>query len=112
MADESHRTSASPVNAVDGPETPDIAGIKALGRALRRPASTLTVSTANDPFYVTQARQQDAEWFAALWAQHGVRRGFHLRKIHYLLLSKVEPVLQPDSAPYRNTEECFSALQK
>src|SRR4051794_14774920 len=99
MADKPHRTSASPVNGIDEPETPDIDGIKALGLRFGRTGKSLIISQNNDPFYIRPAEQLTAEWFAELWERLAINRGSHLRRIHYRLVSTVSPILCPDGRP-------------
>jgi hypothetical protein len=43
----------------------DLRAIRDLAKALNRPIETLIV-LENDPFYVTETKQREAEWFAAL----------------------------------------------
>ena len=88
-----------------------MASIKDLSKALRRPIGTLiALSHDNDPFYLGAARQRDAEWFAALYREHGFRRGVHLRRIHYRFVSQETPIELPTGGAYLNTENCWVAL--
>jgi hypothetical protein len=78
---------------------------------LKRPIETLIVlSRLNDPFYLGDARMRDAEWFAALYREHGFSRGVHIRRIHYRLISQEEQVRLPDGSNYENTERCYDTL--
>jgi hypothetical protein len=45
------------------------------------------------------ARRRDAEWFAKIWNDLGGTRGFHLRRLHYLVVSQDPPVLLPPGPP-------------
>src|SRR5262245_8924239 len=66
------------------PETPlAYAGIKALAKQLRGPASTLyALSENSDPFYITPSRQTAAQWFKAeVWDLIDPSRGVHLRRL-------------------------------
>jgi hypothetical protein len=86
--------------------------LKALSKQLGRPLFTLyALSVANDPFIAGQpARRAAAEWFAEVWNDLGVERGFHLRRIHYAAMSQDPPILMPDGEPYINTDECADFL--
>jgi hypothetical protein len=84
--------------------------IKALAAELDRPARTLiALSDVNDPFYIGPARQRDAEWFAAIWAQLTPDKGIHIRRLHYRLVSTTTFTL-PNGQKYENTEECDKKL--
>jgi hypothetical protein len=78
---------------------------------LKRPIETLIVlSRLNDPFYLGDARMRDAEWFDALYREHGFSRGVHIRRIHYRLISQEEQVRLPDGSDYENTDRCYDWL--
>ena len=80
---------------------------KSIGRTVK---DLLALSPANDPFYAgTGARRQNAEWFAAIWADH-VAVGFHLRRIHYRMVSSTAPILKPDGSAYQNTDDDWKLL--
>lgn len=86
----------------------DYETLKARAEALRRPASTLTV-TASDPFRLTPDDIGKAEWFAALWQRFGAA-GMHLRRLHYQLVSQTRPLKMWDGSSYLNTDQCFAAF--
>jgi hypothetical protein len=87
-------------------------GLEALAKQLGRPMSTLYVlNWHNDPFMASQSsRLAMAEWFAQVWNDLGVGRGFHLRRIHYAAISQDPPILMPSGKPYINTQECADFL--
>ena len=64
----------------------DYDSLKAMAKAIGRPVTDLlALSPSADPFYIGDgARRQAAEWFAAVWAEHGAA-GSHLRRLHYQL---------------------------
>ena len=90
----------------------DHESLKALAESLGRPLYTLHVLDAKtDPFMAGQpARKRDAEWFAKVWTRVGGVRGFHLRRMHYRVVSQKKHVLMPDGRPYTNTEPCVNTL--
>src|SRR5262249_59368554 len=51
-----------------------------------------------------------AEWFAEVWTRVGGERGFHLRRLHYRVMSQDPPILMPDGSPYINTTRCAATL--
>jgi len=70
-------------------ENPAAGGSGARGRFLDLPTyRPPALAPANDPFYAAgPTRKNNAEWFADLFNRFGFRRGVHLRRIHYVLLS-------------------------
>src|SRR5262245_34273424 len=65
----------------------------------------LALARNNDPFFVgTPAQVKQAEWFVRVWTEFGFAKGTHLRRIHYRLVTREEPVLWVDDKPYKNTE--------
>jgi hypothetical protein len=91
---------------MDQPDSYDYEGLWRIAHRLRCPISALyALSSSNDPFYITPARQADAEWFAKLWKKFGVDRGVHIRRIHYWLVS-VSHINMPDGTPYENSKRC------
>jgi hypothetical protein len=88
------------------------AEMKALAEELGRPLNTLEV-LQKDPFCAdSPARLRDAEWFADLWQRLDIQRGTHLRRIHYLLVSQDPKVPTPSGAPYVNSSDCVSLLER
>jgi hypothetical protein len=89
-----------------------ITSLKALAKKLGRSLYTLHVLDAKtDPFLAGQpARLRDAEWFVNAWNRVGGVRGFHLRRLHYRVMSQDPPLLMPDGTPYTNTVRCVQAL--
>ena len=86
-------------------------GLKQLAADLDRPAATLVVlSPANDPFYIGMARREDAGWFADLWSTSDIGGGIHLRRLHYVFVSREVPLQMRDGTPYENTEACWQRL--
>jgi hypothetical protein len=90
----------------------DWRAIRDLSATLGRPIKTLVLNEGTDPFYIGEYRLRQAEWFAALYREHGFARGVHIRRVHYLLVSQPEPVQLPDGCDYVNTDECSEALGK
>jgi hypothetical protein len=70
----------------------------------------IVLNKLNDPFYLGEARMRDAEWFAALYREHGFGRGVHIRRILYRLISQEEQVRLPDDSNYENTDRCYDWL--
>lgn len=66
------------------------------GRAKEIGGSTddvLALVQANDPYAAGRPhRARAAEWFAAVWETLEIRPGWHLRRIHYLLVSRPQIV--------------------
>ena len=77
---------------------------------LIRPIETLIV-LENDPFYVTETKQREAEWFAALYAEYGFGRGSYLRRIHYQWAS-LATIVAYNGQVYENTDACWGDLQR
>jgi hypothetical protein len=102
---------------MDRPTTYDYEGLKRLAYKLykehgeQRTVETLiALSSQNDPFHIGPARQADAKWFTKLWTRFGVRRGGHLRRMHYWLVSQERVVPMPDGTPYENSNACWQKL--
>jgi hypothetical protein len=89
----------------------DYESLKAMARSIGRPIKDLlALAPANDPFYAgVGGRRRAAEWFAAIWADHGAA-GSHLRRLHYQLISAAEPIRKPDGTEYQNTEDDWNGL--
>jgi hypothetical protein len=77
---------------------------KALGGSLD---DALALTQPNDPYSAGRPhRARLAEWFAKVWESGemlGIRPGWHLRRIHYLLVSRPDVVPLPDGEIYTNT---------
>jgi hypothetical protein len=89
----------------------DYESIKAMAKDIGRPVKDLlALAPTNDPFYAgVISRRRDAEWFAAVWADHGAV-GSHLRRLHYQLVSSTAPIRKPDGTAYQNTEADWNSL--
>lgn len=71
----------------------------------------LALNRSNDPFYCgSPAQVEHAEWFARLVAQFAFDGPFHLRRVHYRIVSQRQPVAMVNGQPYQNTEPCWSHL--
>ncbi len=99
-------------NSEDAPLTYD--EIVALGKRLRRPASSLIVLAAkNDPFYLLPSRQAKARWFKnEVWDLLQPKQGVHLRRLHYALVSLAHRPVKPDGVQYENSEDDWTLLQE
>jgi hypothetical protein len=88
----------------------DYESIKAMAKSIGRPITELLALSVNaDPFYAgVAARRRNAEWFAAIWADHGAA-GTHLRRLHYQLVSSTA-LTRPDGSAYENTENDWQLL--
>jgi hypothetical protein len=93
-------------------EVNGIEDLRGLAGDLGRPIRTLLALTdCNDPFYAGRgSRQAAAEWFAGVWRRVGLSPGVHLRRIHYVLISRPDTPPLPNGRPYRNTEDCWDRL--
>jgi hypothetical protein len=90
----------------------DYESIKTTAKRIGRPIMDLiALSGESDPFYAgVGRRRQAAEWFAAIWADHGAA-GTHLRRLHYKLVSTTA-LTKPDGSAYENTENDWQLLCK
>ncbi|MBK1621713.1 hypothetical protein CKO42_25655 [Lamprobacter modestohalophilus] len=71
----------------------------------------LAMHRSNDPFYCgSPAQVEQARWFVALIDRYSFAYAFHLRRVHYRIVSEREPVSMVDGRPYQNTERCWSYL--
>jgi hypothetical protein len=83
--------------------------IKELAKELKRPAETLiALSPANDPFYVRPARQKLANWFAKLWPRLKLTGQVHIRRAHYVLVTRAPRNLA--GVPFENTAKEWDDL--
>lgn len=70
----------------------------------------LVLAPGNDPFNCGSPTDiKQAEWFADLWSRFGFQKGMHLRRIHYVLISR--PFKRHDGKPYLNTDKDWQYLQ-
>jgi hypothetical protein len=70
----------------------------------------IVMGVGNDPFAVeSESRERDAQWFAEFWQAHTLGYNVHLRRIHYVLVSK-EGIVLPNGKPYENTDGCWGKL--
>jgi hypothetical protein len=104
-------TAASVTPSADIPRGPkahkDMA--RKLGIRGSSAAELIVLAPDNDPFYKGTPRHvRDAEWFAGIWEQVGVRHGVHLRRMHYQVLSN--ELEFADGTPYENTENYWGHL--
>jgi hypothetical protein len=85
--------------------------IKQMAAARRRSIpELLALSRNNDPFFAgSPAQRAKAEWFVATLAELGLTTRFHLRRVHYKLVSQHDPK-RHDGKPYENTEACWAYL--
>jgi hypothetical protein len=83
-----------------------------LQRGTRRLSDLVALSPKRDPFCAgTPGQVKMAEWFHGIWQQYVTSALAHLRRIHYLLVSQVDPK-KADGTPYLNTEACWQTLQE
>ena len=91
----------------------DYRALKQMAKAIGRPVKdVLALAPGNDPYYAGVGRRgQAAEWFGELWPEYG-GRGFHLRRIHYRLVSPRDGVriLLPNGCDYQNTQNDWTYL--
>jgi hypothetical protein len=91
----------------------DYESLKATAKSIGRPIKDLlALAPANDPFYAgTGARALAAEWFAAIWADHG-GAGAHLRRLHYRLVSQSDgkAIYLSNGREYQNTQRDWQFL--
>jgi hypothetical protein len=77
----------------------------------RRVEELLALTKVNDPFFAGMpSRAASGQWFAALWRTLGAPSSFHLRRMHYQLVSQEPPTRLPSGTPYENTESAWQAL--
>lgn len=90
----------------------DIPALKAELRAQGQKvtyADLLALSEKNDPYGVFSAgRIEKAEWAAEIWQQMGEPSMFHIRRMHYWLVSS--GTKKPDGTIYQNTENDWKWL--
>jgi hypothetical protein len=86
--------------------------IKATAKALGiNVAEILALHRKNDPYAAGMPyRARNAEWFAVVVEKLEIPHGWHLRRIHYLLVSRPDIVPWPDGRNYENTDKDWEAL--
>jgi hypothetical protein len=91
---------------------PNYESLKEMANSLARPVSSLlALSPNNDPFYCGMpAQRKKAQWFAEQWRSLDLRKGAHLRLMHYAIVSQREPVKMVNGKPYENTIACWEEL--
>jgi hypothetical protein len=91
----------------------DYEEIKEIAKRYRcRISELMALSDECDPFWITPARAQDAEWAARLWTELEMPSGGHARGLHYKIVSQKKPVLMRRGVPYLNTEDCWDVLSE
>jgi hypothetical protein len=74
---------------------------KSFGLSLK---DVIALSRGNDPYAAgVPYRRRNAEWFAKVCATLAIPSGWHVRRIHYLLVSRPDVVPWPDGRLYVNT---------
>lgn len=94
----------------EAPAKIDRAAIQSLAKELNRPIATLIV-LENDPFYITETKQREGEWFGRLYVEHGFGRGTYLRRIYYRWAS-LATIVGCNGQVYENTDVCWGDLQR
>lgn len=70
----------------------------------------IALAPQNDPFYVgSPAQQTSAEWFAGLYEGMGSPLRVHVRRIHYILVSRGD-VVKPNGKLYENTNNDWNMI--
>jgi hypothetical protein len=95
---------------------PSFDELKARAEELDCPITgVLALAPDNDPYAAGRGRRAHAaQWFAAVWQIFDIPEGWHLRRIHYLLVSRPDVVPLPDGRIYTNTirdwrELCYAS---
>jgi hypothetical protein len=91
---------------------PDYEGIKELAQKMGlKVDQLLALDHKYDPFYAgTPSNRERAEWFASIWGTFGAGAGYHVRRVHYRLISAAPPPAMPSGETYENTEKCWKYL--
>jgi hypothetical protein len=95
-----------------GRRAPSFDDLKALAKE-RRSATPdlLALIPSNDPYAAGRAhRKSDADWFASVCSTLIIPLGWHLRRIHYVIVSRSELVPWPDGRLYLNTQADWNHL--
>ncbi len=76
-----------------------------------RVADLISMTENCDPFYSGYEGKTRAlgEWFLKVWKEHGSKRGVHLRRLHYWLMSL--PGKDVDGEVYVNDEKHWNMMQ-
>ena len=88
------------------------AELLALAERLGYPLLSLKVlSYDTDPFLCGAKEQARlAEWFATLFVAYPMPGTFHVRRLHYRLVSADPVPLMLSGKPYQNTMQCYNVL--
>jgi hypothetical protein len=88
--------------------------LKELADKMRVPVQCLlALSKKNDPFFCGMPAQRiDADWFGKVWERFECGTGFHVRRVHYKLISAERPVRGPDGKTYLNTYEQWQRMSE
>jgi hypothetical protein len=73
----------------------------------------LVLASTNDPYNMENAApKRDAEWFANIYAELGLKniQDMHLRRIHYKIISQENVISTATGKPYENTVKCWQYL--
>jgi hypothetical protein len=83
---------------------------KSFGLSLKH---AIALSSGNDPYAAGMPfRRRNAEWFAEVRATLAIPSGWHVRRIHYLLVSRPDIVPRPDGRLYVNTVSDWKSLYR
>jgi hypothetical protein len=86
--------------------------LQELAKKLGYPVKTLQVMASNcDPYICGSTAQEElALWFAELFEKYRRPGAFHIRRLHYQMVSVRESEKFPDGAIYQNTLKDFNEL--
>jgi hypothetical protein len=71
----------------------------------------LALSVVHDPFYAGMTgRAKEAEWFADIYRRFDFQPGYHLRRMHYRLVTNDPSPRRVNGMPYENTKLCWDEL--
>jgi hypothetical protein len=90
----------------------DYPGMRALAREIQVSArDLLAMADFNDPFYTgVPYRVANARWFANLGERIDFGHRFHIRRVHYKLVSQSPPIRKPNGENYENTDQDWDLL--
>jgi hypothetical protein len=78
---------------------------------VRKIDDLLALSVNRDPFYAGMpGKTKEAEWFAEIYRQFSFQPGYHLRRMHYRLVTNDPPPARTSGMPYENTKQCWDEL--